>query len=71
MPKFQVGFTGYASYGVTVEADDEIEARDKASEVDAPALCAHCSGFWNAGKENVATDVELGTDWDINSIEEK
>lgn len=71
MPKFQVGLSGYASYGVIVEAEDEGEARDKAYEIGGPSLCAHCSGYWDAGKENRPTDVEFGTEWEIDSVEER
>lgn len=71
MPKFYVGFHGYASYGVTVEAEDEHEAREVAALLGAPDLCAHCSGFWNADKEGTPTDISLGEDWEIDAVEAK
>jgi hypothetical protein len=45
MPKYDVYFTTQASGVVTVEADDEEEAREKAWDEELPTLSAKGSGW--------------------------
>lgn len=46
MPKYEVYFKNYASSSVTVEAEDETEAFEKAfEEFTYPNICAQCSGW--------------------------
>lgn len=62
MTKYHVGFTGWASFGVTVEAEDEDDAVDKAYDY-APQVCALCSGY---GKPWY---LEISDDWEPDGVE--
>lgn len=62
MRTYSVVYTTTASTVVTVEAQNETEARTKAGEVFAPPnLCHQCSGSTYDNGEN--SGVELG-DWE-------
>ena len=61
MPKYKVHFTGYASWGATVEAEDEEEAVDKAYDA-APSICAQCSGWGYAAHDY----LEISDDWEAD-----
>lgn len=63
MTTYKVIMTTYATGYVEVDGDTEDEAIDKAYDL-APTLCAHCSGL---GKEH---SLELGDEWEIDTIEE-
>lgn len=58
MAKYRVHLKTYASTSVTVEADDESDAIDKAYDESLPTICAHCAGW---GKEY---SLELGDEWE-------
>lgn len=72
MPKFFVNVSGYASYGILVEADTEEEAREKWEDAEKPALCVNCSGYTSHDDElDTPQDVQFEDSWEITSVEER
>lgn len=59
MPKYQVELTTEAFAVITIEAEDEDEAKEFASD-SGPSICAQCQGW---GQENVS--LSLGEEWRI------
>lgn len=57
LPKYEVDMSGWASFGVTVEADNEEEALDKSYEY-TPSICAQCSGWGQPWY------LEISDDWE-------
>lgn len=63
MTTYKVIMSTYATGYVEVDGDTEEKAIEEAYNL-APTLCAHCSG-WD--KEH---SLELGDEWEIDTIEE-
>jgi hypothetical protein len=70
MSRYRVRLVRQDSYGVTVEADNEEEALEKAFN-EAPYLCAQCSGWGDSNNGCVdASDWEMPEDFYSNFTEE-
>lgn len=59
--KYKVELTTTASVVMIIEADDEIEAYEKAG-AEVPQICAQCAG-WGRGYS-----LDLGDDWQDGDI---
>lgn len=71
MPKYTVYLQTYASTSVDVEAADKSEAAEKAyEELDAPGLCAQCSGWGRDSYLELGEEWEIG-DYDMDIVEKK
>ena len=64
MPKYRVALNARVSLSVTVEADNEDEARDAAYEKIPGGLCAQCSGW---GREYSMDLEEFDVDEDVTA----
>lgn len=63
MPQYQVVLKTYAFVTFDVEADNADEAADLAADLEAPQLCAQCSG-WN----NWDPSLELSEAWETDMV---
>lgn len=65
MPNYRVGFSTGAWSSIVVEAETELEAKEKAQEVFEkvePRLCHQCSGGW----QDQGANLELGEEWEMS-----
>jgi hypothetical protein len=64
MPKYIVYFSCTASTSITVEADDEEAAEEKAyKDGPFPTICAQCAGW--GGKAN----MDLSDVWEVDDVD--
>ncbi len=74
MPTYKVDFAGTGSLTLTIEADSEDEARERAETAAAASLCIQCSGYTTSNYDPASTDPPYALDLDdpteITNVEE-